>query len=112
METMKFFELRATGQKSYYGKANVLELQNGDKFLISYRTIVCMIDRSGTVKRFWSGCTSTTIKHINDFLRFYGVPGGGAAWWRRLPVENVREYVRQDIEYYYTNMPKFTTTYY
>ena len=24
METMKLFELRATGQKSYYGKANVI----------------------------------------------------------------------------------------
>lgn len=112
METMKFFELRATGQKSYYGKANVLELQNGDKFLISYRTIVCMIDSAGIVKRFWDSYSATTMKHINDFLKFYGVPGGGAAWWRRLPVESLREYMKQCYEYYYTNMPKFTATYY
>lgn len=109
---MKYFELRATGQKSYYGKANIVEWETGYKFLISYRTIVCMIDKNGSVHRFWDGCSRTTMKHTNDFLRLYGVPGGGASWWRGLPVEAVNKYIDVGSKYYYTNMPKFTAAYY
>jgi len=98
MENKRIFELRATRQKSYYGKANVIELSNGNKFLMSYTTIVCMIDSAGIVKRFWDSYSATTMKHINDFLRLYGVPGGGAAWWKRLPVENVNDYISVNIE--------------
>ena len=93
MENVKFFELPSISQKSFYGKANILELKNGQKYLISYRTVVCMINRLGHVKRFWGGYSVTTMKHINEFLLFYGVPGGGAAWWRGLPIENKRKYI-------------------
>ena len=109
---IKFFELKATSQKSYYGKANVLELPNGQKYLISYRTVVCMINRLGHVKRFWNDYSATTGKHINDFLRLYGVPGGGAAWWRGLPVEDVNKYIDAGTKYYYTNIPRYIATYY
>lgn len=57
--------------KSYYGKALVITLDNGVKMLQSYETIVCIVlpEKEGKVEVImpwvWS---STTGKHTWDFL--------------------------------------------
>lgn len=64
-------------RKSFYGKAKVIENDNGEKVLRSYNTEVCKITNGGEFVRLWSGYSSTTMRHINSFLRFFGIAGGG-----------------------------------
>jgi hypothetical protein len=84
---MKTFELIPTRNKSYYGKAKVIQVNENLIQLQSYNTIVCEID-NGKFKRLWSGYSATTMKHINDFLNLYNIDGGGKSWWTQQPVEN------------------------
>lgn len=67
--------------KSFYGKAKVIEEDNGEKVLQSYNTRVCRITSGGKFVRMWGGSSPTTIRHINSFLQLYDIPGGGKAWW-------------------------------
>ena len=82
---MKRFDLPALHDKakSFYGKAIVIEHDNGDIELQSYTTIVCRI-RNGKFERLWDGYSSTTMRHINSFIDFYGIEGGGKSWWNSL----------------------------
>lgn len=85
---MKTFELNPmNGRKSFYGKAKVIEKDNGDIELQSYDTIVARI-RDGKFERLWSGYSATTMNHINSFIDTYGINGGGKAWWVSLEVCN------------------------
>ena len=85
---MKSFELKASNQKSYYGKATVFERSDGWKILKSYDTEVCGIDSNGIFHRYWNNYSATAMKHVNDFLRLYNIPGGGKAWWTQQKIEN------------------------
>lgn len=69
-------------RKSFYGKTKVIEEANGETVLQSYNTKVCKVTPSGEFVRMWSGESATTMRHINSFLQFLGMPGGGLAWWR------------------------------
>ena len=71
--------------KSFYNKAKVIECDNGDVELKSYSTIVCRIHK-GNFEKLWDGYSATTMRHINSFLDFYGIPGGGKPWWDKLEV--------------------------
>ena len=73
------------GKKSFYGKAVVIEDDNGVIKLRSYNTIVARII-NGKLERLWSGYSATTMRHINSFISFYGIEGGGKKWWTSLPV--------------------------
>lgn len=73
--------------KSFYGKAKVIEEDNGEKVLQSYNTKVCKITSSGEVVRMWAGYSVTTMRHVNNFLIFFNVDGGGKSWWDGQPVE-------------------------
>lgn len=78
----KVFELPCMdSRKSFYGKAKVIECKNGVKLLQSYNTIVCAIDENGEFARLWDGYSVTTMRHVNSFLSFYGLDGGGKAYW-------------------------------
>lgn len=78
----RIFELPCYDRKSFYGKAKVMETENGEKVLLSYNTPVCKIDKNGAFCRLWSGESVTTMRHVNSFLRFYNMAGGGVKWWR------------------------------
>ena len=81
---MKFYELSPMGHervKSFYGKAKVIEKDNGETVLLSYDTEVCKITSGGEFVRLWSGYSATTMRHINSFLQLVGIAGGGKAWW-------------------------------
>ena len=85
---MKVFELIPTNnQKSFYSKAEVIEKDNGDIELKSYTTIVARI-RNGKFERLWNGYSATTMKHINSFIDYFGIDGGGKSWWTSLEVVN------------------------
>lgn len=85
---MKIFELKPiNGRKSFYGKAQAIEQENGDIELRSYDTIVARI-RNGRFERLWSGYSQTTMNHINAFIDAFGIAGGGKAWWDSLQVVN------------------------
>ena len=72
---MKETILKATTQKSYYGKAAVIDNEDGYKSLRSYETIVCAFDpESGKFSRLWGGWSRTTSRHVNDFRRLFGLP--------------------------------------
>lgn len=81
---MKIYELFPMGYeraKSFYGKAKVIEKDNGETVLQSYNTEVCKITSGGEFVRLWSGYSVTTMRHINSFLQLVGIAGGGKAWW-------------------------------
>lgn len=79
---MKIYEWRPVdNRKSFYGKAKVIEKDNGEKVLQSYNTEVCKITSGGEFVRLWSGYSVTTMRHVNSFLQLAGIAGGGKAWW-------------------------------
>lgn len=88
---MKIYDLPVMGHdgaKSFYGKAKVIEKDNGEKVLQSYNTEVCKISSNGEFVRMWEGYSATTMHHINSFLSFFDISGGGKAWWK---VQSVRK---------------------
>ena len=83
---MEIYELSATCQKSFYGKAKVI-IDGGETCLQSYNTIVCKIV-NGEFLRLWNGYSVTTMKHVNDFRYTFGLPALSAKDWRALPCAN------------------------
>lgn len=67
---MKIYELYPMhdSRKSFYGKAKVIEHDNGTIQLQSYNTIVCEIV-DGVFHMLWDGKTQTTSRHIKEFTR-------------------------------------------
>lgn len=67
---MNIYELMARydSRKSFYGKAHVIELDNGTIQLQSYNTIVGEI-RDNTYYQLWDGKSQTTSRHIKEFKR-------------------------------------------
>lgn len=77
-----YAELTPTdGRKSFYGKAKMYKNEQGDTVLISYTTEVCKITHKGVFVRLWDGYSATTMRHVNAFLDYMGVYGGGKKWW-------------------------------
>lgn len=73
-------------RKSFYGKAKVIE-DNNEMLCQSYDTIVCKVDANGNFVRLWGGYSATTMRHINAFMQYAGIPGGGKAWWDKQPIQ-------------------------
>ena len=95
---MKIYDLNATLQKSYYGKAKVI--YNDDDSIIrlkSYDTIVCAIDNGNFVK-LWDGYSVTTMKHINDFRMMFNLPTLNKTEWMKLSEENGNVFEQYKIE--------------
>lgn len=67
---MKIYELHPMhdSRKSFYGKAKVIEHDNGTIQLQSYDTVVCEIV-GGVFRMLWDGKTQTTSRHIKEFTR-------------------------------------------
>ena len=76
-------------QKSFYGKAK--QIKHGRTYyLLSYSTVVCSVC-NGIVKRYWSGYSVTTMKHINSFLKMYGLSGFSKNDWLKFPVSKLNK---------------------
>lgn len=67
---MQMYELMARYDKckSFYGKALVIELDDGTKQLQSYNTIVGEI-KNGKYFQLWDGKSQTTSRHIKEFKK-------------------------------------------
>lgn len=79
--------------KSYYKKAKVAEYDNGEKRLYSYGTHVATIDGQNNFHKIWNGYSATTMRHVNSFIYYYGVNGGGKKWWDEQPCgKNIPRY--------------------
>lgn len=100
---MKEKVLKATTQKSYYGKAHYYEYENA-VFLRSYDTTVCRII-DGKFERLWSGFSKTTLAHVNDFRKMFNLPELNKAGWLALPCDGERYRVTT------TNIVGITTRY-
>lgn len=86
---MKTYELspgKFDRVRSFYGKARIIEKDSGERILQSYNTEVCKITPGGEFVRLWDGYSLTTMRHVNSFLQFFGIAGGGKAWWDAQPV--------------------------
>lgn len=69
---MKTFELSpVSGQKSFYGKAKVIE-ESGVSKLLSYDTIVAEYNSSTKEIKINGWYSDTTMRHINAFRNLYG----------------------------------------
>lgn len=66
---IEIFDLPATSQKSYYGKAKIIRSEKA-RYLLSYDTIICRLSFGGEFRKLWDGWSATTAKHINDFMKF------------------------------------------
>lgn len=70
---MKIFDLPCMDtRKSFYGKAQCIEHDDGTKQLKSYNTIVCEI-KNGVFNMLWDGQSQTTTRHIKSFKKFYNL---------------------------------------
>lgn len=68
----KEFELTPhNNQKSYYGKAKVIE-ENGISRLKSYATIVAEYNHHTNKIKVFGYYSPTTARYINSFLDYYG----------------------------------------
>ena len=67
---MQIYELSARfdSRKSFYSKAHVIELDNGNIQLQSYDTIVGEII-DGKYYQIWEGKSQTTTRHIKEFKK-------------------------------------------
>ena len=84
---MRIYELRpASGQKSFYGKAQVHEQDGGKLVLYSYGTPVASINASGTFTRLRGDWSATTGKHIRAFCSQCGIEIVNKAVWDKMPV--------------------------
>lgn len=63
----KYYLIPNDSHKSFYGKAIVIEKDNGEKELISYATTVMKQTKTGEYIRLWDGWTATTGRHIKAF---------------------------------------------
>lgn len=71
------------GRKSFYGKAYV-QREGYALVLYSYDTKVCSCV-NGNIVKHWNNYSATTMRHVNAFVQYCGLPGGGKAWWMKLP---------------------------
>lgn len=71
---MRIYELTPMKdrRKSFYGKAKVIEHDNGTIQLQSYNSIVCEIV-GGVFRMLWDGRTQTTTRHINEFKHQFNI---------------------------------------
>lgn len=63
----KYYLIPNDSHKSFYGKAIVIENDNGEKILQSYSTQVMKQTKTGDFIRLWDGWTTTTGRHIKAF---------------------------------------------
>lgn len=79
-------ELKATQQKSFYGKANTRTTTDGAIILTSYTTDVAKIV-NGKLVRLWDDWSATTQRHINAFCELYSLPTINKKQWDKMPVD-------------------------
>ena len=76
-----------TGQKVFTEKQKLLKRTTAKKFCSPIILLFVVSRRRGWFVRMWGGYSATTMRHVNSFLSFYDMNGGGKSWWDMQPVE-------------------------
>ena len=80
-----FVDIPAVGQKSFYGKAKFVHYKNGFVGCLSYDTVVCVYNpKTGEFYKTWESWSATTNKHIDSFMRYFGMRGFCKKEWLAL----------------------------
>ena len=58
-------------RQSFYGKARIFEDEEGNKYLMSYSTIVSKCDKNGNIEHFGK-YSQTTSRHQKEFEKQFG----------------------------------------
>ena len=76
------YDLPICYRKSWYGKVKVIETEH-EIALRSYDTVVCRWNKDdSTFVKLWDGYSATTMRHVNCFMDYIGLPYcGGKKWW-------------------------------
>ena len=75
------------GRKSFYGKGKARIVNDTEIECISYNTVVCKYDvDSELFTRLWNNYSATTMRHIQSFCSFHGLPLLNKADWCSLPI--------------------------
>ena len=81
----QFVDIPAHTQKSFYGKAKFITYTNGFIGCLSYNTIVCVYNpNTGEFYKTWDDWSTTTSKHINSFMYYFGMRGFCKKDWLNL----------------------------
>lgn len=77
---------------SFNRKALTVQHKFGEKetYLISYNTIVCAYSPVLGFVRYWGGYSATTMRHINEFRRQFGLQSINKKAWESMDVEEMR----------------------
>ena len=78
-----------SSQKSFYGKAKVMENRQGEIILISYWTEIVKITKEG-LEPLWINYSATTAKHLHEFLVQNGLHRYSKKEW--LALEHGKKY--------------------
>lgn len=75
------------GQKVFTEKQKLLKRTTAKKFCSPIILLFVVSRRRGGSFVCGGGYSATTMRHVNSFLSFYDMNGGGKAWWDTQPVE-------------------------
>ena len=98
---IEIFDLPATRQTSYYGKAKIITTEKA-RYLLSYNTIICRLSFGGEFRKLWDDWSKTTANHINDFMRFTRFGNG----FNKKEWENLDCYNYTGVIYIYSDFNK------
>ena len=81
----KSFYAKAHINKAYYEHSCLETLTSYDTDVLA--VVYHEIDEP-TVFKLWGGYSSTTMRHVNEYLSQNGLNGGGKKWWDSLPLSD------------------------
>ena len=71
-----------------YTPKDRLIVSYNERWLISYETVVAMIDHDGVLHMLYKVNNNTTARHVNEFINRYLSETDERRDWRKLPVEH------------------------
>ena len=71
LELIGEMQARFDTRQSFYGKAKIYEDEEGNKYLMSYNTIVSKCDKNGNIEHFGK-YSQTTTRHQKEFEKQFG----------------------------------------
>ena len=71
MENLKYLQPVYSSQRSYYGKAKVLSLDEHTHGLYSYGELVAAVRNNEVKLCYYWDYSRTTVKHVHEFLAQY-----------------------------------------
>ena len=71
MEKRFYLKANYNKKKFYKGNPQIVVTDNNERILMSYDTPICLYDEHGHFIRLWDDYSSTTMRHIKEFIFQY-----------------------------------------